>query len=811
MQNNIIIPTSIYQEIAYSSYQLNQFGQYFYNVPITLILNEDGSLQQPINLTVQILNIDGVTYENLVNGVNYTVSPIPAGITLTLLQTFENAETIIIQRSTTINANVDFETTINGIKPTLNEVINNNIIPAVQDNQASIYIIKNKIQGLATLEYVNSEFALTEKIANKGVANGYCPLDSEGVVPFSYLPQGLAGGLLFKDTWDAALNIPFVTAGVGTGGEYYQVNVAGAQTAPSGILTNYNIGDIIIYNGFDWKRIPNTTLVFSVNTYTGDVVLISDDIAEGILNLYYTTARVEADTAPLIAAAVSGLNTQLNNKVDKDIITSFGNFGAADYSLSIITNQQGLVLNIAQQPIGIASSQVLDLATTISAAIANKADKIIPTSNGNIATLNVNDGNLLDSGVTISTDVLLFNSSNLRLPTENAIKTYIDTNCEKVFYKGVPNGYASLDGTGVVVASQLPPLLYSLLVLQGEWDALNNITSAGNPIVSSVGINSYAWIVSVSGSTNIDGINIWNVGDVIYFDGTNSVYRKRPGGGAGGAGVVSLNGFTGVVTITSDAIPQGVDPDRAYASPATLIAFMATQTTTNLAEGVNKYYESSRVFADIQTITAAATTVKQGTVKMATGSTTNIVPDNALIVATYAPLNSPTFTGAPTASTPALNDNSNKIATTGFVKQNLLLYPIVGVSKTLDQINASNVYFKVIFQSVEINEGNAFNATTNQFKPSRNGWYKCSFNLSISPTGNTPYGAVGELRKNGIPIVSDSHSYCANSDEIVQGTKLVYFNGSTDFVEIWALRTITSLATTSVRAGSFFQAEFFRD
>ena len=34
----------------------------------------------------------------------------------------------------------------------------------------------------------------------------------------------------------------------------------------------------------------------------------------------------------------------------------------------------------------------------------------------------------------------------------------------------------------------------------------------------------------------------------------------------------------------------------------------------------------------------------------------------------FAPINSPTFTGVPQAPTPASNDNSNKIATTGFVK-----------------------------------------------------------------------------------------------------------------------------------------------
>jgi hypothetical protein len=37
-------------------------------------------------------------------------------------------------------------------------------------------------------------------------------------------------------------------------------------------------------------------------------------------------------------------------------------------------------------------------------------------------------------------------------------------------------------------------------------------------------------------------------------------------------------------------------------------------------------------------------------------------------VSGFAPLNSPNFTGVPTAPTPALNDNSTKIATTAFVK-----------------------------------------------------------------------------------------------------------------------------------------------
>ena len=69
--------------------------------------------------------------------------------------------------------------------------------------------------------------------------------------------------------------------------------------------------------------------------------------------------------------------------------------------------------------------------------------------------------------------------------------------------------------------------------------------------------------------------------------------------------------------------------------------------------------------------TGKATTTKQGGVIMATGSTTNTVPDNNLIASTYAPLNSATLTGTPTAPTRARGDNSTKIATTEFVTNNL--------------------------------------------------------------------------------------------------------------------------------------------
>ena len=54
------------------------------------------------------------------------------------------------------------------------------------------------------------------------------------------------------------------------------------------------------------------------------------------------------------------------------------------------------------------------------------------------------------------------------------------------------------------------------LAYQGTWDALTN-----NPtLTSSIGVNGEYYIVSVSGTTDLDGITDWQVGDWAIFSGS---------------------------------------------------------------------------------------------------------------------------------------------------------------------------------------------------------------------------------------------------------------------------------------------------
>jgi hypothetical protein len=76
---------------------------------------------------------------------------------------------------------------------------------------------------------------------------------------------------------------------------------------------------------------------------------------------------------------------------------------------------------------------------------------------------------------------------------------------------------------------------FSALSYQGTWNASTNTPT----LVSSVGTAGYYYIVSVAGSTSLNGISTWNVGDWVIFSNTG-VWQKISGG------------VTGSISVTND-------------------------------------------------------------------------------------------------------------------------------------------------------------------------------------------------------------------------------------------------------------------
>lgn len=136
-------------------------------------------------------------------------------------------------------------------------------------------------------EYVDAKDALTEKISNKGQANGYCPVGADGKVPAEYLNTGISN----KGLYNAQANIPVLTTGSGVLGDYYIVKTGGSNFVTAGI------GDTVIRGNTDWEVIPTSSVAGVTSFYglTGAIEPTLDVILDGSTRKLYTPANFTAD------------------------------------------------------------------------------------------------------------------------------------------------------------------------------------------------------------------------------------------------------------------------------------------------------------------------------------------------------------------------------------------------------------------------------------------------------------------------------------------------------------------------------------
>jgi hypothetical protein len=90
-----------------------------------------------------------------------------------------------------------------------------------------------------------------------------------------------------------------------------------------------------------------------------------------------------------------------------------------------------------------------------------------------------------------------------------------------------------------VITSATTASITGALVYQGAWNALTNTPT----LTSSVGVSGYYYVVSVAGTTNLNGITDWQIGDWAIYNGT--VWQKIDQTNT----VSSVNGQTGAVSI----------------------------------------------------------------------------------------------------------------------------------------------------------------------------------------------------------------------------------------------------------------------
>lgn len=208
------------------------------------------------------------------------------------------------------------------------------------------------------------------------------------------------------------------------------------------------------------------------------------------------------------------------------------------------------------------------------------------------------------------------NTSDANKPVSGPQQTALNLKEDKAS-KGVNSGYASLDGSGKVPLTQIPDAVVGASVYQGTWNAATN-----TPAIPAAAIGNKGWYysVAVAGTTNINGINSWAVGDQIISNGT--VWQKIPNADA----VNSVNGQTGIVVLSKSDVGLGnVDNTSDANKPistaqATALALKEDKANKNVANGYAGLDSSGKVpTANVPADLVTSVASKQGVVTLVKG------------------------------------------------------------------------------------------------------------------------------------------------------------------------------------------------
>jgi hypothetical protein len=223
-----------------------------------------------------------------------------------------------------------------------------------------------------------------------------------------------------------------------------------------------------------------------------------------------------------------GTYVSAGNYISRDTVLSSSNGGALVFFGS---GDKDIFLDLPSEAVLLSAGDV----TGPASAVAN-----------NFAAFNMTTGKLIkDSG---------YNASSFATAAQG---TLADTAVQPgslgsaaYLTAGAANGVATLDAGGKVPTSQIPQM--GDLNYQGTWNASTNTPT----LTSSSGTKGFYYVVSVAGSTNLNGITDWKVGDWAVFNG--SVWEKIDNTDA----VTSVNGYTGTVVLTAGDV--GAQPAGTY-------------------------------------------------------------------------------------------------------------------------------------------------------------------------------------------------------------------------------------------------------
>jgi len=471
------------------------------------------------------------------------------------------------------------------------------------------------------------------------------------------------GGLAYQGTWNASTNTPTLVSSTGVNGYYYITATAGSTNLDG--ITDWQIGDWLLFNGTVWQKIDQSNLVTSVAGRTGAVTLSNTDISGlgtmstqnansvavtgGTINgttIGATTATTGAFTTVTASTSLTTPTVQATNSGGLSLKNSagttqlsMGGGGGDNLSLLVSTNINGTNAQIDISPTGTGHVHIKPA--------GSGSIEVAPTNVGTINNMTIGattprNGSFVDLSVTGTT------SFDGNQGTAGQVLTSAGTGATPTWTTPTTGTVTSVTGTSPIASSGGATPAISLSANYGDTQnpyaskTANYVLAAPN---GTAGVPTFRAIVAA----DIPTLNQNTTGTASNVTGTVAVANGGTGQTSYTNGQLLIGNTTGN-TLTKATLTAGTGIAITNGTGSISIASTATGTVTSVAATVPAFL--SITGSPVTTSGTLAIGLSGTALPVANGGTgvTTSTGSGAVVLGTSPTLTTPTINSAQVAT-----------------------------------------------------------------------------------------------------------------------------------------------------------------